>query len=38
MQSGFNTASLKVDGLISSGVYVLEVTNGTDRNSTRFIK
>jgi hypothetical protein len=38
MQSGFNAASLNVDGLISGGVYVLELVNGTDRNSTKFIK
>src|SRR5688572_14683808 len=38
MQTGLNASSLKVDGLISNGVYLLEVVNGLDRKVTKFIK
>lgn len=38
MQKGMNAASLKANGLISSGVYVLEVTNGFDRSIIKFLK
>ena len=38
MQQGMNAASLKANGLASSGVYVLEVTNGLDRSITKFLK
>lgn len=38
MQAGINSSSLKADSLVSSGVYILEVLNGADRNITKFIK
>jgi hypothetical protein len=38
MQKGMNAASLKANGLISSGVYLLEVTNGADRSIIKFVK
>ena len=38
MQKGMNAASLKTNGLVSSGVYVLEITNGSDRSIIKFIK
>ena len=38
MQRGMNAASLRANGLISSGVYVLEVTNGLERSITKFLK
>jgi hypothetical protein len=36
--TGVNASSLKANGLISSGVYILEVVNSTSRNITKFIK
>jgi hypothetical protein len=38
LQEGKNATSLRVDGLASSGVYVLEVINGADRSITKFLK
>ena len=38
MQAGVNASSLKVDGLATHGVYLLEVFNGSDRKVTKFIK
>ena len=38
MQKGMNAASLKAGGLVSSGLYVLEVTNGSERSITKFLK
>jgi hypothetical protein len=38
MQKGLNATSLEANRLMSNGIYVLEVTNGTDRSVTKFIK
>jgi hypothetical protein len=38
MQRGNNAGSLRVDGLASSGVYILDVINGADRSITKFLK
>jgi hypothetical protein len=38
MQAGINASSLTVDGIVSSGVYILEVLNGLERNISKFIK
>lgn len=38
MQKGNNAASINVDGMASSGVYVLEVVSGGERSITKFLK
>lgn len=38
MQKGLNATSLEANRLMSNGIYILEVTNGTDRSVTKFIK
>lgn len=38
MQKGANTVSLSLDGILPTGIFILEVSNGAERQVSKFIK